>query len=88
MLREIRQKDIDVVQVDVTFVHMFILSTNLLLKSSGVKWIAGMSLEARDKLNPTMIAVASVLNVTADQTNVTIHFDEWSDIFDYTTSSK
>lgn len=47
-----------------------------------------MSLEARDKLNPEMICVASVLRVSEDGRNVTIHFDGWTEFYDYTTSSK
>ena len=41
----------------------------------------GMRLEAKDRLNPTMVAIATVANIKDKQ--LLIHFDGWSSTFDY-----
>ena len=41
----------------------------------------GMKLEAVDKRNPVLIRVATVADVRPNQ--LLIHFDGWSDVYDY-----
>eukprot|EP00058_Branchiostoma_floridae_P020994 XP_002606484.1 hypothetical protein BRAFLDRAFT_126447 [Branchiostoma floridae] len=52
------------------------------------KWQATMRLESKDKQNPTMICVSTVMKVEPPsaehkKTRVHIHFDGWTDMFDY-----
>lgn len=42
---------------------------------------AGMKLEAKDRLNPHLICVATIVDVKKKQ--VLIHFDGWSEQYDY-----
>lgn len=44
----------------------------------------GMRLEAVDRLNPNLTCVASIIKI--DHLNVTIHFDGWTDKYDYVTT--
>ncbi|XP_078600268.1 uncharacterized protein LOC144875240 [Branchiostoma floridae x Branchiostoma japonicum] len=52
------------------------------------EWQATMRLESKDKQNPTMICVSTVMKVEPPsaehkKTRVHIHFDGWTDMFDY-----
>jgi len=40
-----------------------------------------MKLEAKDRLNPHLVCVATVADVMNDQ--ILVHFDGWSDQYDY-----
>ena len=43
----------------------------------------GMRLEAVDRQNPSMICVATVVGVKKSDRQVEIHFDGWSDYYNY-----
>ena len=40
-----------------------------------------MKIEAVDKYNPSMIRIATIVDVNKNQ--IKIHFDNWSDIYDF-----
>ena len=41
----------------------------------------GMKLEAKDRLNPSLVAVATISDIREGQ--LLIHFDGWTDKYDY-----
>ncbi|RUS71045.1 hypothetical protein EGW08_021191, partial [Elysia chlorotica] len=49
------------------------------------KFKVGMRLEARDKLNPHLICVATIQEVDFEKDEVLIHFDGWTKKYDYRT---
>ena len=42
-----------------------------------------MKLEAKDRRNPTMICVATIVDIRSDCKELLIHFDGWTDAYDY-----
>lgn len=51
------------------------------MKESLDKFQIGMRLEAKDRLNPTMVAVATIADIKDEQ--LLIHFDGWTSKYDY-----
>lgn len=49
------------------------------------EWAVSMRLETLDRLNQSMIAVATVARVNGD--TVLIAFDDWRDYYDYSTEN-
>ena len=43
----------------------------------------GMRLEAKDRLNPGLVCVATVADVRDNSKQLLIHFDGWSNRYDY-----
>ena len=43
----------------------------------------GMKLEAKDRLNPSLVCVATVASVRNDGKELLIHFDGWTEEYDY-----
>ncbi|XP_078506625.1 lethal(3)malignant brain tumor-like protein 1 isoform X2 [Lissotriton helveticus] len=58
--------------------HLFITPNN---NSSPVGFQVGMKLEAVDRMNPSLICVATVTDVVDNR--FLVHFDNWDDTYDY-----
>ena len=46
-------------------------------------FILGRKLEAKDLKNPGLICVASITDVRENTSEINIHFDGWSNMYDY-----
>lgn len=67
---------------DSSILHHYLSLQGQLARPGSLLFRAGMSIEAKDRHNPSMICAATIKNINP-QGKLLIHFDGWSQQYDY-----